>query len=182
MNSQIAFALGLVCISQVSGFFQGGSIALRQSPTFGKSSTRLAARKANVVARFQDDMIDRRSLLIASILASVPVSKKAVAADSEAQFTAALLELSNQVPYDDRAVAFFSDGNPLFKPAQAAFANLGGTVVNIDPKKSVEEIQKLYKEGNCIGAFVPDEKTLKAIMQGPGCECERYFIEIADRT
>ena len=93
--------MSILYISQVSGFFQGSSIVLRKSPSFTKASTRMVPRKAEIVARFQGEMIDRRSLLIASILAaSVPTSKKALAADSEAQFTAALLELSNQVPYE----------------------------------------------------------------------------------
>ena len=54
--------------------------------------------KNNVVARFQEDLVDRRSLLIATVLSVSALSnKKVLAADAEAEFTAALLELSNQV-------------------------------------------------------------------------------------
>jgi len=137
----------------------------------------LKSGKSVITARFQTEAIDRRSLLIGTIFSAViSVNKKALAADSEEKFTAALLELSNQAPYEDKAVAFLSDGSPSFALAQAALTKLGGTVVSIDPKKSVSEIQKLYKDGNCIGAFVTDEKVLKNIMQGRGCECERCGI------
>ncbi len=179
----VLFAFSLLCGSWVSGFSQG-SLPLNKASIPRASACRYAAlnfgiaRKTalTVTARFQTDVIDRRSLLIGTIFSVVSsFNKKALAADSEDQFTAALLELSNQAPYEDKAVAFLSDGSPSFALAEAALTKLGGTVVSINPKKPVSEIQKLYKDGNCIGAFVTDEKILKNIMQGRGCECERCY-------
>jgi hypothetical protein len=174
MRITFVFALGLLCGSCVSGFFQGGVLLKKASMPRVSCHTALKSGKSVITARHQTEAIDRRSLLIGTIFSVViSLNKKALAAESEEQFTAALLELSNQAPYEDKAVAFLSDGSPSFALAQAAFTKLGGTVVSIDPKKSVTEIQKLYKDGNCIGAFVTDEKVLKNIMQGRGCECER---------
>ena len=114
--------------------------------------------------------------MIGTILTSfVPSIKGAEAITPEQQFSKALLELSDQVPYEDKAVAFLSDGSPLFTAAKTAVTKLGGTVVLIDPKKPVTEIQELYRKGNCVAAFVPNPETVKKIMAGRGCECERYF-------
>jgi hypothetical protein len=168
------FAFGVLCGSLVSGFSHSG---LLKKLSVSKSSSRPSALKFGktaITAQYQTEAIDRRSLLFGTIFsAMIAFNKQAIAADSEDKFATALLELGNQAPYEDKAVAFLSDGSPAFALAEAALSKLGGTVVSINPKKPISEIQELYMKGNCIGAFVPDEKVLKNIMQGRGCECER---------
>jgi hypothetical protein len=140
---------------------------------FGRA-LRPRASKQIITAELNRNAMDRRQLLIGAVATSfLSSTRKAAAITPEKQFSQALLELSNQVPYEDKAVAFLSDGSPLFKAAQAALTNLGGTVVLIDPKKPVKEIQQQYKKGNCVAAFVPSPEIVKAIMAGRGCECEK---------
>ena len=171
-NLALLFALSLHCISC---FPQGGLLLKKPSnPRLPCRASVLNSGKTAITARFQTETIDRRKLLIGTIFsAAIAFNKKALAADSEGKFAAALLELSNQAPYEDKAVAFLSDGSTSFALAKAALAKLGGTVVSIDPRKPVSEIQELSFKGNCIAAFVTDEKVLKKIMHGRGCECER---------
>ena len=178
MRIFVLFALGLYCGALVSCFPQGGLLLNLKKPSTRisfRSCTRTSGKSA-ITARFQTESVDRRHFLNGIVFSvAIAFNKKALAAESEDKFAAALLELSNQAPYEDKAVAFLSDGSPSFALAKAAFAKLGGTVVSIDPRKPVSEIQELYMKGNCIGAFVKDEKVVKNIMQGRGCECERFI-------
>jgi hypothetical protein len=55
-----------------------------------------------------------------------------------------LLRLSNQNPFDEKAVALFSDGSDAFKAAELAVKQVGGTPVIIDPKSDIDDIRLAF--------------------------------------
>ena len=122
-----------------------------------RSGLRSPATSVRMAADFNTKrmQLDRRSMLAASFFTLAGPSLTNAATDGEAaKIASGMLELSNQRPYVDQAIAYFSDGSPIYTAIEAAIKSLDATPVKIDPKKPLSDILKAYSEGNCMAAFV----------------------------